>query len=421
MTMSNDKEAGADKKSPGTLPDDVAGEVDLFVKQNDSLAEMLPLSTLAMDEAAEASGRQFAEFLGDECTKIEQSTGKKTYNIDPGQYSHLMRLLRRTQKTELAQELVPRSLFVSLVSQFDAYLGRILRQLFKIRPEILTASANTLTFAQLVEFGSIENAREYIIDKEIESILRKSHSEQFDWLENKLGLPLRTNLPAWTLFIEITERRNLFVHTNGLVSHQYLEVCERHKCEVPSDVAPGKSLSISGEYFRAAYDCLFEIGIKLAQVLWRRVEPGKMASADASLNRVCYELLVEGRYRLARVLLDFGTETLKKHSSEESRLLLVVNRAQTYKWTGEHERSRAILDAEDWSAANLKFKLACAVLRDDHEVALQLMSQIGTDGEMNKHYYREWPLFKEIRKSSEFAAKFEEIFREPYTAIIVNE
>jgi hypothetical protein len=419
--MSNGKEAGADKNSSATLPDDIAGEVDLFVKQIDSLAEMLPLSTLAMDEAVEASGRQFGEFFDEECTKIEQTTEKKIYNIDPGQYSHLIRLLRRIQKTQLAQELVPRSLFVSLVSQFDAYLGRILRQLFKIKPEILTASANTLTFAQLIEFGSIENAREYIIDKEIESILRKNHSEQFDWLENKLGLPLRTNLPAWTLFVEITERRNLFVHTNGVVSHQYLEVCQRHKCAVPSDVAPGKSLSISGEYFRAAYDCLFEIGIKLAQVLWRKVEPDKMASADASLNRVCYELLVEGRYRLARVLLDFGTETLKKHSSEESRLLLVVNRAQTYKWTGEDEKSRAILDAEDWSATSLKFKLACAVLRDDHAVALQLMSQIGTDGEMNKHFYREWPLFKEIRKSREFAAKFEEVFGEPYTAIIVDE
>jgi hypothetical protein len=158
----------------------------------------------------------------------------------------------------------------------------------------------------------------------------------------------------------------------------------------------------------------------LAQVLWRKLEPEKMAGADASLNRVCYELLVEGRYRLARVLLDFGTETLKKHSSEESRLLLVVNRAQAYKWTGEDEKSKTILAAEDWSATSMKFKLALAVLRDDHEVVLQLMSQIGSDGEMNKHFYREWPLFREIRKSKEFGAKFEEVFGEPFTAIIVD-
>jgi hypothetical protein len=224
MTSFSSKETSADKNSPTALPSDIAGEVDLFVNQIDGLAEMLPLATLAMDEAAEASHRQFAEFVDDECTRIEESTQKKTYTVESGQYSQLMRLLRRIQKTELAQELVPRSLFVSLVSQFDAYLGRLIRQLFKIKPEILTTSANTLTFAQLTEFGSIENAREYIIDKEIESVLRKSHSEQFDWLENKFGLPLRSNLPAWTLFIEITERRNLFVHTNGLVSHQYLEV-----------------------------------------------------------------------------------------------------------------------------------------------------------------------------------------------------
>jgi hypothetical protein len=239
-------------------------------------------------------------------------------------------------------------------------------------------------------------------------------------LENKFGLPLRTNLPAWTLFIEITERRNLFVHTNGKISHQYLEVCERHKCTTPSDAAIGESLEITGEYFRSAYDCLFEIGVKLAQVLWRKLEPDKMLGADANLNRVCYELLVEGRYRLARVLLDFGAEILKKHASEESRLMLVVNRAQAYKWTGEDEACKKILGAEDWSATSMKFKLACAALRDDIETVLQLMAQMGNDGEINKHFYREWPLFREVRKSKQFAAKFEEIFGEPFTAITID-
>jgi hypothetical protein len=244
------------------------------------------------------------------------------------------------QKTELAQELVPRSLLVSLVSQFDAYLGRLIRQLFKIRPEILSSSGNTLTFAQLTEFGSIENAREYIIDEEVDSVLRKSHSEQFDWLENKFGLPLRVNLNAWPIFVEVTERRNLFVHTNGVVSHQYLEVCRRSSCSSAKDLCMGQSLSVTREYFKAAYECLFEIGVKLAQVLWRKVEPDKIQMANMSLNRVTYELLVEGRYQLARVLLDFGTETLKKHGSDESRLPMVINRAQAYKWSGDKQGRR---------------------------------------------------------------------------------
>jgi hypothetical protein len=48
------------------------------------------------------------------------------------------------------------------------------------------------------------------------------------------------------------------------------------------------------------------------------------------------------------------------------------------------------------------------------------MKQIGDKGEIDKHFYREWPLFKEIRKSKEFAATFEQIFGEPFTAITLD-
>jgi hypothetical protein len=225
---------------------------------------------------------------------------------------------------------------------------------------------------------------------------------------------------VWPLFVEVTERRNLFVHTDGVVPHQYLDVCERSSCTVAEDICLGKSLSITREYFTAAYECLYEIGVKLAQVLWRKLEPDKIRSADANLNRVSYELLVEDRYRLARVLLDFGTETLKKHGSEEGRLTMVVNRAQAYKWGGNDQDAKRILNAEDWTAMGLKFKMARDVLLDDFDAAMQIMDRIGVSGEIDKHHYREWPLFREIRKSKEFAAKFEQIFGEPFIAITVN-
>jgi hypothetical protein len=99
---------------------------------------------------------------------------------------------------------------------------------------------------------------------------------------------------------------------------------------------------------------------------------------------------------------------------------MLINRAQSYKWGGNVEQAKRILDAEDWTAKSLKFKLGRVVLLGDFESAVLLMSQIGANGEINKHSYREWPLFREIRKSQEFAAKFEEIFGEPFTEITIN-
>lgn len=47
-----------------------------------------------------------------------------------------------------------------------------------------------------------------------------------------------------------------------------------------------------------------------------------------------------------------------------SRKILVLNRAQTYKWIGQEKRALEILAAEDWDAANEKFQLGVAVLKE---------------------------------------------------------
>jgi hypothetical protein len=120
------------------------------------------------------------------------------------------------------------------------------------------------------------------------------------------------------------------------------------------------------------------------------------------------------------VLLDFATETLKKHSSEDNRLTMVINRAQAYKWSGEEGIAKTILDDEDWTATSPKFRLARAVLLEEVSIAIDVMRQIGPGGEVEKHYYRDWPVFKEIRKTKEFGEAFESIFGEPLYPLTVE-
>ncbi len=284
---------------PDELPDKetVGEEVATFVNQIDGLANVLPLTLQAIISAQVASVSELDRFFANECTPNPEK--KNTFKIEVGKVSRYHFLRSHVQKTQLARELVPRSFLVALVSQFDAFVGRLVRQLFKIKPEILNSSENTLTYSQLTGFGSLGDAREFVIDKEVDGLLRKSHAEQFDWLEKKFGLPLRKDLEAWPTFIEVTERRNLFVHTNGRVSHQYLEVCRRHSCPIGEKIVSGKSLSVTRQYFRTAHECIFEIGVKLAQVLWRRIQPEEIAHADSNLITVGFELLTEGRNKLA--------------------------------------------------------------------------------------------------------------------------
>jgi len=276
-----------------------------------------------------------------------------------------------------------------------------------------------LSFSELVAFDSIEAARGHIVEKEVESVLRESHSEQFDWLEEKFKITLRKGLSIWPRFIEVTERRNLFVHTGGQVSGQYLKVCQIHKFDC-GETSKGGQLGVSSEYFEQAYEIIFEVGVKLAHVLWRKLKPDEVKSADQNLLEISYQLLCQEKYQLAKAILDFATDVLKKPFSAEYRLSFVVNRAQAYKWSGDNCRALEILDDEDFSALCDKYKLADAVLRENYKQALELVRTIGAHGDVDLEAYREWPLFREFRKQKELEVIVFEIFGEPLNKISVT-
>jgi hypothetical protein len=414
----NTSKALAESK-PSPQPPNIGAEIDLFVNQIDALAETLPLSIESIHQVWHGANAEVKSFLSKECKTEQKEDGKTYYTFDGNQYLKYSRLNRRAGKASIARTLVPRGLFVALVSQFDAYVGALVKNLFRLKPQIVDSSGKSMTFAELSKFASLDEARDYMIEKEIDGLLRESHADQFDWLEKKFSIQLCKDLASWPAFIELTERRNLFVHTNGIVSRQYLEICGRHSCQIAEDVRIGSTLPLKREYFDAAYRCLYEIGVKLGQVLWRRLAPDQLAKADSNLVLISYALINEGRYQLARELLDFAT-SLPRHSAEDQRLRLVVNRAQTYKWMTDEAKCKEILEEEDWTAKNLKFQLAHAVLTSDFSRAISVVKQIGaTEPELDKHSYREWPLFREFRKCPDFIAVFEQIFREPLNNILV--
>lgn len=296
-------------------------------------------------------------------------------------------------------------------------MTNVLRVIFLIKPELLNSSDRILTFSQLVEFGSVEEAKEFILEKEVESVLRKSHTEQFQWMENKFGMKLTKDLDVWCDFIEITERRNLFVHTGGVVSSQYLKVCQEHNVNV-GNIKAGEEISVSKGYFEKAHNVIYEIGCKLAHVLWRKFIPDALEDADENLISIGYDTLYEEKYKLTQMIFDFGTQTLKKHGRDEDRRVMVVNRALAYKWSGDDKKARSIISQEDWSATRARFRLAEAVLLDDFESAYEIMKEIGkNEKELDAEDYRHWPLFKAVKEEAAFREVFEEIFGEPYNKI----
>lgn len=394
----------------GARQSDIREETALFVSAVDSLRMTIDTSMASVQSAHDATHRKIDTYITRFADTFERD-GQEYITIRSHDHCHGYHLLRlELDKLHAAQRILPQSFLVALVSRFDALLGGLVRALFRLKPEALTSSERTFTFAELSKFKSMESAREFVLEKEVETLLRKSHSEQFDWLESKFDIRLRKGLPVWPAFVEITQRRNLCVHAGGVVSSQYIANCKAERVEFLDEVVLGKVLYVDGPYFAKASDTICEIGVKLAQVLWRKVGPQEVEEADRSLKDIALDAIEEGRYELAKALLDFADTTLsRKHATEEWRLIFLINRALAYYLSGEKKKCAEILATQDWSAVSDNLKLAESVLAERFDESFVLMKKIGP-GDIPKGHYLHWPLFSGLRRSPLFTLTIKEIF-----------
>lgn len=389
--------------------------LETFLRHIDAISDTLPMTMLLIQPYNKKANDDFMKFLKENVKEIEDDNGKKRILVKSDESKVFETLERNASTSALASKIIPESLFVSLISQYDAFLTRLLRAIFEIKPDVLNGSERNLTFSQLVEMETVENAREFIIDKEIDTVLRKSHSEQFDYLEKLIGMKLRENLPIWQTFIEITERRNLLVHCDGVVSNQYLKNCNEHKCKT-DNIKVGDRLGADHKYFISAYKCLYEIATKLTHTIWRKYLISDLKTADGELNHVCFHLINMKSFELADILLEFGCAQ-KKHFNDSSKNVFIVNGSLSKYLQEKKEDAKEILDKKDWSASSDDFKLAYAVLTDDFERAYEIMIKIGDNGEVDKSDYKQWPLFNKIRKEDKFKETYQTIFKEEYTVM----
>jgi hypothetical protein len=415
--------------------------VDVFIEHIESLKVTFPLFTKTvlsthkttldnLEQLKEAIKTENKEIYEDNATleQVKHCVKPQEKNkVTSEQFKEYEELQKENKSFEIASSILRKSFIVSLISQFDIHISRLIRTMFYVKPETLNSSEKIFKFSELIEFETIEAAKEHLIEKEIETVLRESHSKQFEWLEKKLELRTLKDLQAWSTFIEITERRNLFVHCDGIISSQYINVCKNNKVIIGNENKLGSKLDVDEKYFEDAYKCIFELGVKLAQTMWRKLKPNDLNKANTNLHNICIDLISKEEYGLAHTILDFAnTDIIKRSFSEKFKLLFLINKAQTLKWSGEDKKASEILGSIDYSACRDEFKMVKAVLLNDFDEAAKLMLRVGKHTEIfPKENYKTSPAFREFRESTLFLETYEKIFDEPFSieeasSIIMN-
>jgi hypothetical protein len=381
---------------------DFESSINKFEQTASFIMFHLPLTLSIVDD------RTLRQFISKHGERLE-SGDFELYSVDLSHISLLIQRLKASNAVASGVNAIPGLFIIGLVSAYDVFLSNLIRCIFLVRPELLSSSERNISFKDLIEIGSVEAARERIIEKAVESVLRDSHSQQIDWLEKALDIPLRKDLKIWPDFIELCERRNLLSHTDGVVSTQYLAVCKQHGVDIAEAVL-GNRLEITAKYYEKAVYVMLEFGIKLTQVIWRKLSPEEIKKADVELNEISYRLILRRRHDEASTLLRFGLFEMKKHGDEATRKRMIVNLANAEKLRGNNDEAEKILSSEDWSAVTDGFLVCVAAVRDDVQTVIRLMKPAVAAGHLKIDNFQDWPVFEKVRSDPAFVEPFEREF-----------
>lgn len=370
------------------------------------IQKVSPLFTFVLTIPLKRIQKDFEEFVVNKRNVKElsyQESQKLLKNLKEGSY------LSGSLKS------ISRSLLITVVIEFDKFLSSLIKTIYLVKPEIINSSEAKYTLDQLLSFSSFDDARKFFVDDEVEKIMRKSHSDQFEWLEKVLKVNLRDNLSEWSDIIEITERRNLFVHCDGQVSKQYLRVTELNGKDVKK-VKLNDVLDVDTEYLVNAIDNLLSASLKITAVVWAKFCSGEeISDAVATINNKLVELLIEGKYQLVACVSNYILTNIKDVRSS-TRLTLVINYALAYKMMGKEKKCIEIVNQEDWTSASSKYLLARAVLLKKYDDAARHMRATSVD-DVSPHNYKTWPLMDEFRETPQFLEAYQLVFNEKFVPI----
>lgn len=375
-----------------------------FYNQIIGIQDISPLVFSFPKIMREQISRRKAKFLEAKCEKGEE---ENSWKVPASEYHHFVRITNRENGLVAASNFSLDSAFLGMIAKFDAYIGELMKKCIEVRPELMKTLNREVKFCDISSLSTIDQIRAYVIEKEVESTLRKAHIEHIQWFESKLQLSLQADTALISEFIEVTETRNLFAHCDGVVSAQFIENCKEYSVDL-SGREIGSRIEMTREYFSKSADVILDIGFKMANIIWRKLSNENIRKSDSLILEMVYDLIDSERYLPAiRIGKHFADKKVTK--DEDSYLTLLINLAQAYKWSGNQEWKN-ILKKEQWNSKSNRYKIGKEALFEEWDSAARTMKTIGSTGEVKQENYECWPLFKQFRETTQFKETYKIIF-----------
>ena len=319
--------------------------------------------------------------------------------------------ISHSSRLKTADRMFRQNMIVSIVSRFDEFVMVLLRRCFELNHSWLKNPEKSVTYVQLLELDSIESFVDDLILKEVDQLMRGSHHAQIEILDSKLKLGIEQHFKKWTSFLEITERRNLFVHSAGIVNSIYVANAEKYGYTVPTQ----EVLTADDKYVSETIDVFLELSVRLVQSVVRRLYPKCFIEADWNLNNLGVSLLKQSCWDLSLRIFDFALGIPDKlKSKDEVSYYNIINVCIALKFSGKPFAKK--LQSVNWKPLHPKYMFAIAILEDRFDEAAKLMKSDAVRAQIDERSLINWPLLRDFRSTDQFQSAFEEMFGRKFEA-----
>ncbi len=350
-------------------------------------------------------------FLESKCSSCERGEDRVIYQFDLHDAPAIRRFEENLSAATSTSRSLPRLLTVGLVTSLEYHINLVMKELAATNPNSVFSKEKSIPVREAVNYSSIEELRETLINDEIDKAQRDTFENQIKWIIGRVdGMDDFTpHYAEWPEILELFERRNLFVHANGTVNEHYLRASKKYKFKDKTERNLGDELHAGPKYFTASVHNVIHFGAMFLQVIWRKLAPTENRLADQIISDLGYELIAKGQYKLAIRILEFA-KNLRDVSDDAKRRMNIVNLACAHNLSGDQKASLKTLDSMDWSAVAPEFKISVAAVKGDIQQVVDLMTKLGKNGDMRAQFYQDWPAFYSVREDPLFSQAFSSIF-----------
>lgn len=134
-----------------------------------------------------ANAKTWSDRLSDFITKYKIDEKKEEdnllFSLPLDKATKFQKLLKEQSCSLDSLNLAVSNIVVAIVSLYDFFFSELVRLYYTLNPSVLDISKKQFSAEQVLCFDTIEDFRNSLIEKEIETILRDSHTDQIEWLE----------------------------------------------------------------------------------------------------------------------------------------------------------------------------------------------------------------------------------------------